>query len=122
MGYELTSPFAYGHDLPWEVVAPGLKRQILSYDADIMVVRVLFEAGGVGAVHQHRHTQASYVASGVFDVTISGETRRLQAGDSFLASPYAWHGVVCLEAGELVDVFTPMREDFVPGPTAGQRQ
>ena len=33
--------------------------------------------------------------------------------DDLLMPPDAVHGVVCLEAGKLVDVFTPMREDFV---------
>ena len=53
------------------------------------------------------------VESGVFDITISGETRRLKAGDSYLVAPDALHGAVAVEPGVLVDVFTPMREDFV---------
>ena len=36
-----------------------------------------------------------------------------EAGDSFLVPPDAVHGAVAVEAGVLVDVFTPMREDFV---------
>jgi quercetin dioxygenase-like cupin family protein len=37
----------------------------------------------------------------------------LRAGDSFYAPSNVWHGVVCEEAGKLVDAFSPMREDFV---------
>jgi len=53
------------------------------------------------------------VESGVFEITIADETKRLYAGDSFLVPSNALHGAVALEAGVLVDVFTPMRDDFV---------
>ena len=39
----------------------------------------------------------------------------LKAGDSFYARPHAIHGVLCLEAGMLVDVFSPVRGDFIGG-------
>jgi quercetin dioxygenase-like cupin family protein len=99
--------------LPWETVAEGVKRKIMTYDANIMLVKVAFETGGVGAAHSHHHTQMSYVESGVFTITIAGETRTVRTGDVFYVPSNAWHGAVCEEAGMLVDVFTPMREDFV---------
>jgi quercetin dioxygenase-like cupin family protein len=49
----------------------------------------------------------------VFDVTIGGETRRLVTGDTFFVPTMVLHGVVAVEAGRLVDSFTPMREDFI---------
>ena len=96
-----------------EVVAPGVSRQIMSYNEQLMMVRVRFEKGAIGALHAHPHTQGSYVASGSFDVQIDDQHYLLNAGDTFLASSDAPHGVVCLEAGELIDVFTPMRADFL---------
>ena len=69
--------------------------------------------GAVGAPHSHPHIQCSVVESGVFDITIAGKVTRLKAGDSFLVPPDAVHGAVAVEAGVLVDVFTPMRDDFV---------
>jgi quercetin dioxygenase-like cupin family protein len=53
----------------------------------------------------------------VFDVTIAGRTERLKQGDSFLVPSGAVHGAVAIEAGVLLDVFTPMREDFVDPAT-----
>jgi quercetin dioxygenase-like cupin family protein len=53
------------------------------------------------------------VESGAFEVTIGGTPRRLAAGDSYLVAADVRHGAVCLEAGVLVDVFTPKRDDFV---------
>jgi quercetin dioxygenase-like cupin family protein len=80
-----------------------------------MVVRVAFEAGAVGAVHAHPHSQSTYVESGRFEVVIDGETRVLGAGDGFYVAPHLDHGAVCLEAGVLIDTFSPAREDFLGG-------
>jgi quercetin dioxygenase-like cupin family protein len=105
--------FAYDAELPWAAAGEGIRRKVLCYDQGVMMVRVAFEAGAVGAQHHHAHVQCSLVESGSFDITIAGRTKRLVAGDSFLVPPNAIHGAVALEAGVLVDVFTPMREDFV---------
>lgn len=78
-----------------------------------MMVKVKFEKGAIGSLHQHPHTQSSYVASGAFEITINGDKQRLETGDTFLVNPDLIHGAVCLEAGILLDVFTPLREDFI---------
>jgi quercetin dioxygenase-like cupin family protein len=114
MAAVVTSPtFIHSDRLPWETVGEGVSRQILTHEPSLMLVRVSFEAGAVGALHQHVHTQMTYVESGVFRCTVGEEERTLKAGDSFYAPSQVWHGVVCEEAGKLVDAFSPMREDFV---------
>jgi quercetin dioxygenase-like cupin family protein len=105
--------FAFDSDIHWEPADTGIRRKILTYDAGVMMVRVAFEAGAVGAPHSHPHIQCSLVEEGVFDITIDGRTERLRRGDSFLVPSNAIHGAVAVEAGVLLDVFTPMREDFV---------
>lgn len=107
------APFAADASLPWEPAGPGVRRKVLTYDDGVMMVRVAFEEGAVGPPHAHPHVQCSLVESGSFDITIAGQTRTLEAGDSFLVPPNAIHGAVARRAGVLVDVFTPMREDFV---------
>ena len=79
-----------------------------------MMVRVDFEPGAVGAVHHHPHRQVTYVASGRFEITVGAERRELDAGDSFFAAADVPHGVRATHAGTLIDVFTPMRRDFLP--------
>ena len=105
--------FAIGAEIPWEPAGDGVVRKVLTYADGVMMVRVAFAAGAVGPPHSHPHVQCSLVESGVFDVTIAGDTRRLAAGDGFLVPSGAVHGAVNVEAGALLDVFTPMREDFV---------
>lgn len=114
MKYE-SERFLFGDEVPVETVQEGIKRQILGHNDEIMIVKVWFEAGAEGYQHEHRHSQSTYVHSGVFDVTIDGETRRQTAGDSYYIPPHVMHGAICVEDGILLDVFSPVREDFLPG-------
>lgn len=105
--------FARSGDIAWEQPEEGIRRQILGYDDQLMLVRVFFEAGAVGRLHRHPHRQTTYVESGVFEVEIGGEKAVLRAGDGFFVPPDVMHGAVALEAGSLIDVFTPARGSFL---------
>lgn len=91
----------------------GVTRRILSYDENLMSVEVAFETGAVGAEHTHPHTQCSYVLSGRFSYSVEGEAVELNPGDSIVVPSGLPHGTVCLEKGVLLDIFTPMRKDFL---------
>ena len=99
--------------IPVDEMGPGLTRQIMGYDSDIMLVKVNFEAGAIGYEHKHHHQQVSYVISGKFEVTIDGKTETLEQGDAFVVPSNVLHGAVCKEAGILIDTFSPLREDFL---------
>jgi quercetin dioxygenase-like cupin family protein len=112
----MSAPFIMSGDTPWETTGPGVRRQVLGHGSDLMLVRVDFEDGAVGALHHHPHRQVTWVAAGAFDVSVGGETRLLRTGDCFFVSADIEHGVVAREAGTLIDVFTPAREDFLAKP------
>lgn len=105
--------FQIEKEMVWENPGPGIKRQIMGYDGQLMMVKVVFEEGAVGTMHEHYHSQATYVASGKFELTIGDEKRILKAGDGYYVAPDVLHGCVCLEAGILIDTFSPMRADFL---------
>jgi quercetin dioxygenase-like cupin family protein len=105
--------FVFDLEQPWHEAGPGVRRKILGHDGALMAVRFVFETGGVGALHSHPHRQTSVVVRGIFHVTISGRTERLGPGDSYIVPPDAVHGAVCIEAGELIDSFSPTRADFL---------
>ena len=105
--------FIIGAELTAVVAGEGLTRRVMGYDGQIMLVHVTFEKGAIGYVHEHYHSQATYVVSGKFEVMIKGEKKVLQAGDGFYIEPDAPHGAVCLESGVLIDVFSPVRADFL---------
>ncbi|WP_229599984.1 cupin domain-containing protein [Runella sp. SP2] len=100
-------------DIPWEKVDDKIQRKIMSYSNELMLVKVAFLQGGIGTMHKHPHLQISYVASGAFEVTIGDESRLLQAGDVYFVPSNVLHGAVCHEEGVLIDVFNPLREDFL---------
>jgi quercetin dioxygenase-like cupin family protein len=111
----MTNVFIENDLVNWTNVAPGVYRSILAYDASVMLVKVKFQKGAIGILHQHPHVHLCYVASGQFEVEVGGEKKILNQGDTFFAASNVWHGVICLEAGVLLDTFSPMRDDFIAG-------
>ena len=105
--------FAQAGEAEWIEVAPGNRRRVLIHTPELMQVEFGFDAGAIGALHSHPHIQVSYVAEGSFEVTIDGVTQVVGTGGSFIVPSGLVHGVKALEAGRLVDVFTPARQDFL---------
>ena len=105
--------FTTHEDMQWIELGGGTRRKIRSYNGEIMLVEVNFDDGAVGSDHSHPHTQISYVLSGEFTYHIEGETRVMLPGDSIVVDGGKVHGCACVKAGVLLDVFAPMREDFV---------
>ncbi len=91
----------------------GLTRKVAAYNDNVMCVEVHFDKGTVAARHHHPHEQITYVISGKFEFTVGDDTYIVSAGDSLYKQPDIEHGATCLEAGTLLDIFTPQREDFL---------
>lgn len=103
----------FSADCPVREAGDGVTRQVLSHCDNLMICRMHFRKGAVGALHSHVHEQMSYVISGRFEFTIGDEKYTVGAGDTLYKHSGITHGCVCLEEGELIDVFTPQREDFL---------
>lgn len=103
------------HETPWEELGDGIKRKIITWSDELMMVRVHFAKGAIGTPHKHDiHDQIAYVAAGSFEVVIEGEKRILKTGDAYMAVKNEVHGVVALEEdSELIDTFSPKRADFL---------
>lgn len=97
----------------WIDAGGGVLRKILVFNDDIMMVCHRYEVGSVGPLHSHPHVQASYVASGKFELTRNGETMSFEAGDSILMPSGVTHGALCTEPGDMIEVFSPYREEFI---------
>ena len=105
--------FVKNSDVNLTELGGGVSRKILAYDKSLMSVEVRFEKGAVGSMHTHPHIQISYVLEGKFEATIGDECKIIGKGDTYITEPDVPHGVVCLEKGALLDIFTPMRDDFI---------
>lgn len=106
-------PLQLGAD--WSPAEPGVTRKLVARGKDLMAMQVRFEAGAAGYRHSHPHEQLTLVLSGSFRF-ILGHTRHvIKTGESLSIPSNVEHEALALEAGELLDMFTPVREDLV-GP------
>lgn len=105
--------FQIDSETPWDDLGNGVQRKIFGYDEHIMLVKAKFNEGAVGALHEHYHSQVTYVESGVFEMTIGEIKKIINKGDGYYIPPHEIHGCVCLEPGTLIDIFSPHREDFI---------
>ncbi len=80
---------------------------------DLMMVKAFVPKGSVVPMHHHVYEQMTYVLSGSLLVKTEEKEVRLNAGEviSFLSN--VPHEVLALEDSEVIDVFNPIREDFM---------
>jgi quercetin dioxygenase-like cupin family protein len=93
---------------------PGLRRQVMSWSPDMMLVRHRMKKGWVGARHSHPHEQMVYIISGHLTFEHPGGVFEARAGDSFLVPGDVVHQASAQEDSEVLDIFTPYREDYAP--------
>jgi len=97
---------------PTSTPEPGMIRQVLAYNAQLMLVRHNFTKGWVGARHKHPHHQMVYVVKGHIVFDAEGKSWELRAGDSVVVDGDLDHQASALEDSEVLDIFTPYREDY----------
>jgi unsaturated pyranuronate lyase len=90
----------------------GLSRQVLAYTEKLMLVRHLMEKGWMGARHRHPHEQLVYILSGHVRFVGGDKSFDVHAGDSFVVPGGMEHQATALEESEVLDVFTPVRNDY----------
>ena len=99
--------------VPVEILEEGIERQLVVGD-DLMLCRLRFAPHIVTAAHDHPHEQITLVERGRVRFTIGSEERIAQAGDVLHFPSGCWHGATMLdEEVVLIDIFTPLREDFL---------
>lgn len=71
-----------------------------------------FDAGVPLPEHSHPHEQVTNVIEGVFELTVEGETKRLEAGSVVVIPPHAVHSGRSVTRCRVIDAFYPVREDY----------
>ena len=89
-------------------------RKTLVHGARTLMTEFRLEQGAVLPKHRHPHEQTGYLVSGRMDLTINGETHAVTAGDSWCIAADAEHGAVAREDSVAIEVFSPVREDYLP--------
>ncbi len=91
---------------------PGMQRQVLAYNPHLMLVRHTFEKGWNGARHSHPHHQMVYVVRGHIRFEAKGKSWEMRSGDSVVVEGGMEHQASALEESEVLDIFTPFREEY----------
>lgn len=101
-------------DVPAEHIADGIERQMIVGEK-LMVCRLRFRPHVETAVHSHPHEQITMIEKGRVQFTIAGKVSVVHQGDVLHFAPGVAHGATTLdEEVVLIDIFTPLREDFLP--------
>ena len=101
-------------DLPTQHLAPGIDRRFLTA-ARVTIARFALSRGAVVPQHSHDHEQVSYVVSGTVRFRVAGEEIVVRAGEALQIPSWAEHGVHVEEDAEVIDVFCPVRQDWIDG-------
>lgn len=91
----------------------GVALDSLAVGEKSMVTKMNYVVGNFADIHTHPQEQSGYVISGKYRMTIDGQEYELNPGDSYAVPGDVPHSFEVLEGGEVVDVFTPIREDYL---------
>ena len=103
------------NDVPAERIADGIARQMIVGDK-LMMCRLTLQPHVETPVHSHPHEQVTLVIQGPVEFTIDDQTRIVNTGDVLHFPSNIRHGATMLDREVvLIDIFSPIREDFLPG-------
>lgn len=96
-----------------QLVFQGVNFDVLAVGKESMVTKMHYEEGNYVPFHSHPNEQSGYVISGKYCLKVGEQEDILTAGDSYSIPANVLHSIEIIEAGEVVDVFIPPREDYL---------
>ncbi len=95
-------------------VFEGIKRKTLVYGDKTLLTEFILEKGKILPMHSHPEEQTGYLVSGHIILIINGKRHEMKSGDSWAISSNAEHGAETLEDSVAIEIFSPVREDYIP--------
>ncbi|OAT81873.1 cupin [Bacillus sp. MKU004] len=92
-----------------------VKRDVLSSEGSMMLVKVELAEGFVGDIDQHPEEQLSFIERGQVEFEVDGEKKILNVGDTQYIPSNVQHRVKVIEECVILDMFTPIRKDLLEG-------
>ena len=92
----------------------GVHLKTMVYGDQTLLTEVRMDNGAVIPPHKHPHEQTGYLVSGHMDFLVNGEHHIAKPGDSWNIAGDLEHGATALEESVVVEVFSPVREDYLP--------
>ena len=94
---------------------PGIEQKTLVYGKKTLMVEFLLKQGSLLPKHSHPHEQTGYLVAGRIRLIIGSKEEEMAPGDSWCIPGGVEHGAEILEDSVAVEVFSPVREDYLPG-------
>ncbi len=91
----------------------GVDFVVLSIGKSTMVTKMLYKLTDFVPFHKHPNEQSGYVISGKYKLKFDGKEYTLTEGDTYSIPADIEHSIEIIEAGEVVDVFSPIRLDYI---------
>ena len=98
--------------IPQKEILAGFKAQFVHTD-NMTLSFVEVEVGAVLPEHSHIHEQVTQLLEGKFELVLEGETHLLLPGSILIIPSNAKHSGRAIEKSKLMDVFNPVREDYL---------
>lgn len=93
---------------------PGVELKTLTYGKTMLLGEFRLKKGAAIPSHSHPHEQIGYLVSGRLRFNAEDETFEAGPGDGWCFAGNLEHGVEILEDSLVVEVFSPVREDYLP--------
>lgn len=94
-------------------LAPGIRARVV-HTGHMSVAHVVLDAGAVLPLHSHHNEQIVNVIDGELELIVAGETHVLRRGRVVVLPPMVPHSGKTAGGCVVIDVFHPVREDFIP--------
>lgn len=91
----------------------GVAFEVLAIGKESMVTKMLYKDAGFVPFHKHPNEQNGYVITGRYKLMFDQKEYLLVKGDSYSIPANMEHSMEIIEAGEIIDVFTPVRQDYL---------
>lgn len=91
----------------------GVDFEVLAIGQNSMVTKMLFKDFDFAPLHKHPCEQSGYVISGQYKLIFGGNEYFITSGDSYSIPANIEHSLEVIESGEIIDVFTPVRQDYL---------
>lgn len=92
----------------------GIQRRTLVHGERTLMTEFHLQRGAVLPRHSHPHEQTGYLISGRIRLTIGDSSFEVDPGDSWCIPGGAEHEAIVLEDASAIEVFCPVREDYLP--------
>ncbi len=100
------------NDIPAEQINASISRQFITADR-VTVARFELKRGGVVPRHAHENEQVSYIVSGALKFRFDDREAIVRGGEVLQIPPNIPHAAEVIEDCVAVDVFSPIRQDWI---------